>query len=201
LKRKIIVDGGETITRRPVIQIKNVKIEKSWKNIKTIEEDYGNYWYLELTDDMIKWDLKVRVTTPATNNAILQTIEKNKAEQMINNLATLYQIYWQEVVNAEMPVADVIEKYKQAYWYSKKMIPATKKKKIRLENEKALADAQEVLSLLSWQNANTQIPAPQGGQSIEWWDQATQMNDNEAPRQGAIPESNDWGMQITSWGI
>jgi hypothetical protein len=29
LKRKIIVDGGETITRRPVIQIKNVKIEKS----------------------------------------------------------------------------------------------------------------------------------------------------------------------------
>jgi hypothetical protein len=34
---------------------------------------------------------------------------------MINNLATLYQIYGQEVVNAEMPVADVIEKYKQAY--------------------------------------------------------------------------------------
>jgi hypothetical protein len=29
------------------------------------------------------------------------------------------------------------------------MIPATKKKKIRLENEKALADAQEVLSMLS----------------------------------------------------
>ncbi len=78
----------QTLVQRPKIQISNVHIEKVY-GIQTITEDYGNYGYLELTDETIEGDMTVNVTTPSTYNEMMGVVEKNKMKEMVENIMML----------------------------------------------------------------------------------------------------------------
>lgn len=166
LKRKVkikdkdwkVISEKET---RPTIQIKDVSIKKEkWSTV--ISEDYGSYWYLEFKDDTITGDLKVRVITPNTHNPVLVTIEKNKAKEMVQSYIELSQIK-PELVEEQLPMSEVIEKFKKAYWYDKTMIPMTKKKKIMKENEEKLKALQEILNPIPDEND------PMAQMTNMWW--------------------------------
>lgn len=192
-KRVIKIKDWENetdIVKNPVIQIKNVSVKKQWKR-QVIEEDYGQYGYIELTDDMLKWDLKVRVTTQSTENPVLKIIEKNKAKEMIDSRGMLSQIYWPEIMEWELPAKEVIEKYKQVYWYAKTMTPMSKKRQIIQRNEEAVAWLKEFLDSTTMQNAsNTQTPQqgqmPVGGEM------------QPSPATGGQSQLTTWAEQILS---
>lgn len=150
LKRvsKVYDDDGnviEEIEQRPTIQVKNVSIKKK-KGSQVITESYGDYGYLELKPETLSWDMTVRVVTPNTHNRVLTVIEKNKAKEMIMNYVELSQIYWPERIEEVMPLEEIMEKFKTAYGYDRKLVPLTKKREIEKRNEQLLKDMREFLS-------------------------------------------------------
>jgi hypothetical protein len=89
----IEVNGKKTkLTQRPKIQIRDVKVTVK-KGQQYIEEDYGNYGYLELTPETLGGDMTVNVITPNTFNSALASIEKERQKEFMNNLAILADVY------------------------------------------------------------------------------------------------------------
>ena len=134
----------------PTIQVKDVTIiEKEWTTI--IKKDLWSYWYLELKPEIMAWGMQVNITTPATNNSVMQTIEKNKIPEMAQNMQLLAEIYWPEAVTQAFPLEQVIDKIRQAYWYDDTRLTAdTKKDVIKKEN---LAEIEEIQSMITDQQA------------------------------------------------
>ena len=202
LKRKQVIknDDGEIIKeieKRPTIQIKNVSIKKE-KWVTTIDEDYGSYGYLEFKEDTITGDLRVRVITPNTHNPVLVTIEKNKAKEMVQSYIELSQINPQ-IVEEQLPMSEVLEKYKKAYWYDKTMIPMTKKKKIMKENQEKIKALQEILAPTPTTNdPMAQMTAMQGWTWPTWTPEMTQWGTTQGDQTAMW---TDLWSQDPMWGV
>jgi len=170
---KVKSPEGEEISETvqyPSIQINNVSIiKKKWVTI--IKEDMGNFWYLELKPDTLEWEMNVNITTPATNNTVMQTIEKNKIPEMMGNMWELANVYWAEAVAEAFPIDQVVDKIRQAYWYDSTRLTAdTKKDLIKKENLEEIEEMQSMIndqqSLLATQEPNGwQVPEMPTGES------------------------------------
>lgn len=160
---KVKDDEGKEITqisKRPMIQIENVTIKKKNGTI-TIIEDYGNYGYLELNPKTLDGQLGIRITTPSTWNKVLSSLQKDKAEEMVNTYAKMVEIFWPQVLQQKLPPDEIIDAYKQAYNISENMTPKTKKS---LEKKEAIAYANKVKQFINWtpeQNEQPNIQNPQ----------------------------------------
>lgn len=115
--------------QRPEIQINNVTIKKE-NGSTVIEEDYGNYGYFELAPETIEGDMTVNITTPYTNSSIMQTIEKNKMQELVQNLQILSVVYGPQAVAEVAPMAKIWDKVKMAYGYDDVQFTADSKKDI-----------------------------------------------------------------------
>lgn len=168
------VEDGVMVKKRPKIQLKNVKIDK---RKKTIEEDFGNYWYLELSPETMDWDMTVRVITPKTYNRILSVIDKNKASELVKNMTELLNVasvLWpdavQEITDA-FPLEKVVEKLKHAHWYDDSQFVADTKKSKQKKKNKKLIDM-----ILAKTNANVESNT-QGLQGVLWESTGTEGSD------------------------
>lgn len=85
---------------RPQIQVQNVSVKKERGQI-VIEEDYGNYGYLELTPETLDGDLTVRITTPSTWNKTLTSLAKDKAKELVSSYLELAQVFGPDALEAE----------------------------------------------------------------------------------------------------
>lgn len=138
-------DVIEKTVQYPMVQVNNVTIIKK-NGMRVIKEDMGSYGYLELKPETIDWELLVNIVTPATNNTVMATIEKNKISELAQNIQILAQSYWPEAVQQAFPLEQVIDKIKQAYWYDQtRMTADSKKDLIRKENEEAISEMQAAI--------------------------------------------------------
>lgn len=167
----------------PTIQVRDVTIIK--KNDTTIiKKDLWSYWYLELKPEIMAWGMQVNITTPATNNSVMQTIEKNKIPEMAQNMQLLAEIYWPEAVTQAFPLEQVIDKIRQAYWYDDTRLTAdTKKDVIKKENLAEIEEIQSMItdqqSLLWTQQDGNQTTTP----TAEWPTPApARMSEGQAPQ-------------------
>lgn len=175
----------EKISEFPKIQIENVKItKKKWQTV--IEEDYGNYWYLELKPDTLEGDLTVRVITPSTYNSVLVSVEKNRFTELVNNLVALGNLYWPEAIQEIAPFKEIRDKAKIVYGYWQEYTATTKLQQTREENIETVNELQQSLQAIrqslipnQWwnvniQNQNTQV-AWRTEWEVEWADQTTEV--------------------------
>lgn len=185
----------EKISEFPKIQIENVKVTKK-NGANVIEEDYGNYWYLELKTDTLEGDLTVRVITPSTYNSVLTSIEKNKFTELVNNLVALGNVYWPEAVQEVAPFKEVREKAKVAFGYWQEYTATTKLENTRKENKQALKELQENLAQIrqtlipnQWWNGGIQNPNTQetwaGQWQAKWGNQTTEIAAETVEETGA----------------
>lgn len=172
------------LVQRPKIQIKDVKVMKK-KGKQYIEEDYGSYGYLELNPETLTGDMTVNVITPSTFNATLSSIQKERQKEFINNLLTLSQVYWPEVVQEIAPFEKVWELTKQRYGYEDmEFVASTKKDKIRMENEEKIKVLQQLLSGGQWslqQMANNETTPTEKWQPVEQTEVAETVSWSEVP--------------------
>lgn len=136
VKKKIIKDDNWNIKKVefPKIKIKDIRItKKKWKTV--VEEDYGNYWFLEIKPKTLQGDLTVKITTPSSK-ALPLVLQKEWYSQYINNLATLISILWpeagQEILN-KYPVEEIIDYMNKTWWYWEKLTAKSKKDEIDRE--------------------------------------------------------------------
>lgn len=156
--------------KRPKIKVPNSKVEKKWWKL-LITEDYWEYWYFEMKQNTIEWDLTVRCTTPNTKSN-LKTIEKNSITQAVQNiqlLSTLIQFDPDVAPMIKDRVWWILKRMDLAYWLDNKYTVDTKRDLIRKENEEALKWLQQMIwwfNWLMWQNGQEWQPS---GQPTMWW--------------------------------
>lgn len=180
----------------PKLQIPNVKITKE-KGHQYIEEEMGEYGYLDFTPETLEGGMCVRVVTGTTANTKMQIIEKNKNNEFMKQYTELTAVRWPEKMEEIFPIEQVMEKRKVSYGYDdKKLVADTKKDKIRRENEEKIALLKSLIS--NEPTAQPMTPQSQwvsptrgGGEQPEVWTTTLETGTNRLPRgarqtQGAV---------------
>ena len=80
------------ITEYPTLQLPNVKITKK-EGRQYIEEEMGEYGYLDFTPETLEGGMCVRVVTGTTANTKMQIIEKNKNNEFMKQYTELTAVY------------------------------------------------------------------------------------------------------------
>ena len=157
---------------RPVIWLPWIKVTKKWGK-QELEQtmDYGEAGWYELNPKYRMIDWVAKVVTNSSYNKQGSVLEKNKFTEFTNNLMTMAQIFWPELIQ-KYPVDKVLEYMDQAYWYDadKQFASTTKKDKIRQKNMKLI---EEMKAKFSW-----------GGLLPSLWWQVVQTNP-----QGQLPQT------------
>ena len=145
-------DGNKVkdIYKYPLIRIKDVKIKK--KGTKVIfEEDMGKYGFYEFKPKSISGELIVKVITPATQNKTLKAIEKNKFNEMVQNMNMIAQFYGPEEMAKVFPPQEMATEMKKVYGYDTggDYYAMNKKDEINEENARKMRELQKDIALTS----------------------------------------------------
>lgn len=153
----------QKLVQWPKIQISNVTIQKV-KGIQSITEDYGNYGFLELTPQTIEGDMTVHVTTPSTYNEMMGVVEKNKINDLVNNVMLLEKAYPPEMIQQIIPLQQIWDKMKKVYDFEDgKFVADTKKDIIQKKNEEKLNALKQLTTTNLLSPNRSQNAQSQGG--------------------------------------
>lgn len=187
---KVKTQKGKDIekTEFPMIRVPNVTVKKEKGKI-VFEEDFGNYGFFELKEDVLPSELIVKIVTPSTKSS-LKTLEKNSYTQYINNIATILKIDPQLI--SQIDFSDILEYMNTVYGYEKTMNVDTKKDQ-REKANLALQDA--IKQMVGLQNLDANQLWNAGGTDI--WQSST--TNGEPTAQGEAQSL--WGdlQQVWVW--
>lgn len=152
----------------PMIKVPNVSVKKK-KGTVEFEENRGKFWFFELKEDTIQWEMKVRVVTPSTKTW-LRSVEKNSITQMINNKMALVQLQaaW---ANPE-EIKEMDEYMQLVYWYDERANATTKRDDIKQKNLEKIDQIKEMAWIPTLesklQDVKNNPKAPMIWQGIGW---------------------------------
>lgn len=156
---EVVIGGKKKKLKTPYkLVLENVKIGKKAGKV-IVEEDLGNYGYLEFTDDTIKGNLRVRVITPSTYNKTLTVIEKNKVEKLMEIVQQFSAIYGPEAVQEKAPFDMLWNMTSVAFGiWDNTEIAKSKKQATKDKNMKIVQDMLKRYNAISEQEATTLPP-------------------------------------------
>ena len=187
----------------PKITIKDMKVEKKWKET-VFKEDIWKYGYFELKPDVIK-GIWVKVVTASTNS-VLPIIERKKVDEYIENLMKLAQVAqldatWEAMqkFNQYIKFDRLLEWLNDSYDYDQVDLKAnTKKDEQRHKNEQLMEMLQEMLANNQQTNESNITQNPWQIPSLEAWE-SQEESEEILQSWDRWLQDNPWEEAIISW--